>query len=340
MRSFSAALPRPKQILPASKPQSAKGKRKPNASSENFGQGRKKRKTKGKGRARMDESDDEELAISSGDDNDTIAPRSTQFIGEAPRRSDRVKKLVAGGYKHDEGGANHADTDANEDIHMTIAPSDPSVDDVQMVGLERSQSTSPTVIKEESQANVANPLSAAKYTQPEQEDATVETEPPEIELVVDEEEPKPKPLLQLKYRGFNIFGNCLCVVVEPWPPIRAVSRAPSIAPIFSNPVKAGSTSSSDVVPSGQLETVDRERTPLFLPDPDRGRSETPTPFIQSKVLPPVPLFSDAMDQDINGDALMEFSQTLNYAGDYRGGPEDDEIDGAVLFGDADEWREF
>ncbi|EEB92883.1 hypothetical protein MPER_08541 [Moniliophthora perniciosa FA553] len=47
-------------------------------------------------------------------------------------------------------------------------------------------------------------------------------------LVPDDEEEKPKPILKLKYQGFNIFGHCLCIVVEPWPPIRTPSRAPSI----------------------------------------------------------------------------------------------------------------
>jgi hypothetical protein len=158
-----------------------------------------------------------------------------------------------------------------------------------------------------------------------------------------EEEHKPKPLLQLKYQGFNISGNCLCVVVEPWPPIRAPSRAPSIAPIFSNTPRAQSIAPPNF--SHSVETTYRERTPLFLPDPDRGRSETPAPSLPGRVLPPVPLFNDTIDREIENsddDGLMEFSQVLNYAGEHRAGlvDEDDEMDGAVFFGDADEAREF
>lgn len=160
-----------------------------------------------------------------------------------------------------------------------------------------------------------------------------------IDLDIEQEE-KPKLRLQLKYQGFNISGNCLCVVVEPWPRI----RAPSMAPIFSNTTKAQSI--APVNSASSMETSYRERTPLFLPDPDRGRSETPAPSLPRRVLPPVPLFNDTMDQEIedsdDDDGLMEFSQVLNYAGEHRAGlvDDDDEIDGAVFFGDADEAREF
>jgi len=67
------------------------------------------------------------------------------------------------------------------------------------------------------------------------------------------------------------------------------------------------------MPRGQPEH--REPTPLFLPDTDR-QSETPVPFIQGRVLPPVPLFNDAADQETD-DALMEFSQALSYVGDHE-----------------------
>jgi hypothetical protein len=356
-RTFSAAPPQPKQTAPASKLKTSrtwKGKRKPSAT-ESPGKRRKKRKTKGKGRAGMEDSDEEELAISTGDDSDIVTPHSPQIIGEALRRSGRAKKLVAGGYRQDEEG----DADYAEDIHMatapdpsveprtTTAPPELSIDDAQMLVLEQSQSSElpAPVIKEEGQehaligqSNTANPA------QPEEQEGVMEPESPEIELMVDEEETKPKPLLQLKYQGFNISGNCLCVVVEPWPPIQAVSRASSIVPIFSSTARAPSIGPPDVMPSGQLEAMHRERTPLFLPDPDRRRSETPAPFVQGRVLPPVPLFNDPVDQEIeyiNDDTLMEFSQALNYAGDHRGAlEEDDEFNGGVFFGDADEAREF
>src|SRR6267154_1057087 len=46
----------------------------------------------------------------------------------------------------------------------------------------------------------------------------VEDTGPGIPIVVDDdEEPKPKLALDLKYRAFPNFNRCLCVVVEPWP---------------------------------------------------------------------------------------------------------------------------
>src|ERR1700692_4282010 len=225
---------------------------------------------------------------------------------------------------------------------MTTNPQELPTGDVQMPGRDQSQSTDQHLSFKAEGGSFAGASNTANTVQ--LEEANMEAGLSEIELVVDEEEAKPKPILQLKYQGFHIFGNCLCIVVEPWPPIRAVSRAPSIAPIFSNAARAASMAPPNVVTSGPLEATHRELTPLFLPDLDRGRSETPAPFIRGRVLPPAPLFNNSMDQE-NGDSndydLMEFSQALNYASDHRGGPDDDdEIDGAVFFGDADETREF
>lgn len=182
------------------------------------------------------------------------------------------------------------------------------------------------VIKEEEET-LTRTSYVANSLQPEDKMGSSVTE-----FVVDEEESKQKPLLQLKYQGFNIFGKCLCVVVEPWLPIQAVPSITSILP---------SMAPLDDKSSSQLET--RAQTPLFLPGHDT-HSETPAPQIPASVLPLVPLFRDTIDPEsdcVNEDALMEFSQALNYAGDHRGGPEDDdEIDGAVFFGDADEAREL
>lgn len=321
IRSFSTAPSQPAQTETVSNSNFAriwKGKRKSTATSENSAKGRKIRKTKRK--ARVDHSD-EELAISSEEDFDMLMPHSPQFIGVTPRRSGRAKKLVAGGYRQDkEGDADIVDPHAGDDVYMTPAPP--------VLAQKKCRESPDAAVKEEGQ-DLVGPPNAANSAPPEKE--LIEAGASEIELVVDEEETKPKPLLQLQYQGFNILGNCLCVVVEPWPYTQAVSRAPSVAPSVSCP---------DIMLSGQFETMHREQTPLFLPDPDRG---TPAPFIKG-VLPPVPLFRNPIDQetdDIDDDALMKFSQVLNYAGDQQGGLEDDdEIDGAVFFGDADEAREL
>jgi len=298
------------------------------------------------------EDSDEELAISSADNIGIV----TSGGEEAPRRSGRAKKLLAGAYREYEGGdeedADSAGANVSEDMEMTTtnlsgrSATTPAsqVNDTQILEQSQSRVSGATVVKEESQEEsifaVSNTINPAQTLA---EEMIIEAPGPEVEVVVDEEESKPKPLLQLTYQGFNIFGNCLCVVVEPWPPIRAASRAPSIAPIFSNAARALNIAPRDVTPSGQVEATYRERTPLFLPDPDR-RSGTPASFSQRRILPPVPLFDDLIDQgmeDNNDNDLMEYSQALNYVGDHQGGVEDDdEMDGAVFFGDADEAREL
>ncbi|KIK68041.1 hypothetical protein GYMLUDRAFT_36859 [Collybiopsis luxurians FD-317 M1] len=162
----------------------------------------------------------------------------------------------------------------------------------------------------------------------------------------DDEEEKPKPLLHLQFQGFKILGSCLCIVVEPWPPLRAPSRVPSI--LRSTP-RAPSIAPKDFVTANETGSRARSGTPLFLPDPeDRGRSETPFPdAIHVRPLP-VPLYDedestpDRGTDDIDYGGMMEFSQVLNAAGDVRAGAVDDDEDmeGAVFFGDADEVREL
>ncbi|KAK7695918.1 hypothetical protein QCA50_000557 [Cerrena zonata] len=109
------------------------------------------------------------------------------------------------------------------------------------------------------------------------------TPPPRIDLGgdEDEEEQKPKPILKLSYEGFNVNGKCLCVIVEPYPPLPAVRH---------------------FVPSGGA--AQRARTPLFLPgyDDERDRSETPAPFAgPQRNLPPVPLFLDDPEDNEDDD---------------------------------------
>ena len=201
----------------------------------------------------------------------------------------------------------------------TYAESDEEEGDIEMIPPSRTQRSPSTI------------------TAPELGDLA----PSEIELDVDEEEAKPKPILELKYQGFNISGRCLCVVVEPWPPIKAASRTPIVAPLFSNASRAPSMARPGFTSSDQRAPMHREGTPLFLPDLDRGRSETPAPSGSGRFFPPVPLFNDAivMDEDSDEDGLMTFSQSLNY-GDHGAMEVDDEIDGAIFFGDADEAREL
>jgi len=156
----------------------------------------------------------------------------------------------------------------------------------------------------------------------------------------DDDEQKPKLALELKYRSFSNFSRCLCVVVEPWPPLRRDTRAPSLA-------SSAATGRSSRVPTHSESRDRRGKTPLFLPDLDDERA-TPGPS-HGRPLPPVPLFDNPQaDRDIEeiedlGDsaAIMQFSQLLNATGRATGAiEEDDEFDGAALFADADEAKEL
>lgn len=163
----------------------------------------------------------------------------------------------------------------------------------------------------------------------------------DIELIVEEEEEKPKPLFKLKYQSFSISGHCLCVVVEPWSPQRAEAKLRSVGLGTSISLKQSLRPSNDSVIGGQ-----RAKTPLFFPDNDRVPMEMEIPFARERSLSSVPLFPDAMsgtEDDVHSDDdLMSFSQTLNAAGHMHAiaADDDDDIDGAVLFGDADEIREL
>ncbi len=156
----------------------------------------------------------------------------------------------------------------------------------------------------------------------------------------DDDEQKPKLALELKYRSFSNFNRCLCVVVEPWPPLRRASDTHAA----SLPSSAAARQSSR--PPTHSESRDqRGKTPLFLPDIDDERA-TPS-ALQGQDLPPAPLFDNSQaDRDIGktldlGAGIMQFSQLLNTTGRVTGAvEEDDEFDGAALFADADEAKEL
>ena len=133
-----------------------------------------------------------------------------------------------------------------------------------------------------------------------------------IDLEVDSEEEKPKPILNLTYQGFNIYGHCLCVVVEPWPVIRSMTTSRSVA-------------GSSLFQKRTSRPRD-ERSPLFLPE-ELQEDEDPI---------------EISDEDSDSGGMMEFSQVLRSVGDSRAGAanDDEDMDGSVLFGDADEFKEL
>ncbi|KAH9899939.1 hypothetical protein C8Q73DRAFT_725499 [Cubamyces lactineus] len=294
------------------------------------GKGGNKRKPKprpkGKGKARATEQD--EISISSEDEGDTAAPGAlTESI--ATRRSKRARKVAAGAYAED------VDEDA-DDIHPP-AGRDPSPSHTTIEDGQLNVDTAVTLKHEETEPSLADlSVPAVEGDAPE---ASVDQSPMEVEFVDEEEEEKPKPILKLSYHGFTIHGRCLCVIVEPYPPLRSGTRAPSLAPTGLIAPRAPSIAPADFVPTGGAGQ--RERTPLFLPDFDR--EPTPAP-VMSRNLPPVPLFNETAegsDEEDDGGMVL-FSQILRSMGDHPPGiaEDDDEIEGAVFFGDADETREL
>ncbi|TFK55979.1 hypothetical protein OE88DRAFT_1652529 [Heliocybe sulcata] len=319
-RNFVAGPDRPKgQMLPPppSAPQSkpTRGqKRKQSAASASAKQ--KKPKGKGKERARTRELDEEELEdfeseeeVMAEDDDADYTPRSRSTRARTSLRSRR-----------------HPEEDAIE------VDSDSPAEDVDMA---EGTNAEPVVKQETEDILPATPAPGA----PEPRISSTTGKPiHRVVINVDEEESKPKPILQLNYKNSPISGRCLCVVVEPWPPIRSASRAPSLAPTG---LRRPSIAPPDFVPS----TAVRARTPLFLPEDERGETPVPSALLGQRALPPVPLFNDAPSNGGDGEydesGMMAFSQVLNSAGDLRGmEADDDDIDGSVLFGDADETREL
>ncbi|TRM67697.1 hypothetical protein BD626DRAFT_479557 [Schizophyllum amplum] len=355
-RQFVAAPPaKPAPPPPAPTPAQGPSKRKARSKAP---RALKRQKTKGKARA----DEDEELAVTSDEDvEDEHLPNSA-----APRRSQRNRKAAVATYTED------VDDMETDDAPESSAPPPTQVE-------EHVQDEKPDQVEEPDQdVDMSEAPAAMPPASPPPDE-----QPSVFDLVEDEEE-KPKPLLQLRYQGFSIFGHCLCVVVEPWPKIRSASGAPSRAGSVAPP-RAISLLPFDRETSVAPPGTQRARTPLFLPDPDDRRSLTPGPRGLSpaprsardgsaalassrdgsvapttsrdgRMLPPVPLFDDPPreplflggeeddeDDDMDdGGGMMALSQALHAAGDLPGtaAEDDEDMDGSIFFGDADEVREL
>jgi hypothetical protein len=181
-------------------------------------------------------------------------------------------------------------------------------------------------------------LATRQSSHVENTDATLEMD--------EDDEPKPKLSLELKYRAFSNFNRCICVVVEPWPPQRTGSRAPSVA----LSAVAGASTATSTTSEFSANRGQRAKTPLFFPDVDDEPTIPTSGHTHLRTLPPVPLFDDPptthdtndVDEWGDSDALMQFSQMLNTTGRVGGADveEEDEFDGTTLFADADEAREL
>lgn len=171
------------------------------------------------------------------------------------------------------------------------------------------------------------------------DEVTMSPQDDTFDLPVDEEEEKPKPGLQLKYKGFSIYGQCLCIVVEPWPAVRSTNLTLQELGGISSQRSTHGQSTQAV-----SNVASRAKTPLFLAednDMDQDEVETREPNPVTHPWDDLERM-DESDTDSEMGAMMAFSQALNLAGDNRPGAaeDEDEIEGAVLFGDADEARQL
>lgn len=158
--------------------------------------------------------------------------------------------------------------------------------------------------------------------------------------IVEEEEEKPKPVLGLTYQGFNLYGQCLCVVVEPWPVVR----------VTTTPLMLSGHGAKSQKPSSNAAPV---KEPLFLPEdpedytPNAAKTSAQDVPVQinKAYLDQVLHDGQAVDDPSEGDndmgGMMEFSQIIYYSGDVQSGAiHDDDADESILFGDADEIKEL
>ncbi|KAF9646026.1 hypothetical protein BDM02DRAFT_3119350 [Thelephora ganbajun] len=238
-----------------------------------------------------------------------------------PRRSKRQRKTVNVGY--DEGG----DTDK-----------DSTDDDDEFVMDSEAPETGPQTQSGDEDDEVVIVKNEERESSLRSRSQSQQPGPSFINLDAEEEEMKPKPQLQLSFNGFKIFGRCLCVIVEPWP----VIRAPLEPKVPQSSWAAANSREPSVVPGS---ASDRGQTPLFLPDDD-NREVTPAPTSRTD-RPPVPLFNDpppnndVQDNEDEEGGMVLFSELLSATGGLRVDADDEDgFDGAILFGDADERKEL
>lgn len=166
-----------------------------------------------------------------------------------------------------------------------------------------------------------------------QDDANITANIVEVSLYpeVEEEEEKPKPALSLRYQGFNIYGHCLCIVVEPWPVVRTVTS--NVAPIFTSAIGPPKNSHPPSEPLFLADEVDEEDS--------ANTSGNTGQYINKSYLEQCLSDAEVDAEEESTGGMIEFSQVLQNIGDSAGAMnDDDDMDGSVLFGDADEHREL
>jgi hypothetical protein len=281
-RTFIAAPPliMPKHVPPApTTPTTPKQAPTPSAAPKNHpAPATKKRKLKGKARAREWE---DENVISLSDSDEDLAPKVF-----APRHSTRAKKIVTGGYRHQ---------DRDESSEPEVIEKDPAGASDAFIHTDAQKTIScPAESSQATRNDVVEGLHEAALLAFDDIEMASPPPPPTVlaqELIIEinEEENQLKPLVQLRYEGINTWGQCLCVIVEPWPPIRTNTRAPSAAPPAP---RSPSIAPADYCAVSTVAGGRRSRMPLFIPDEfERERSEAPaTRFGRQRQDVPPPCF--------------------------------------------------
>lgn len=262
--------------------------------------------------------------ISEDDDSNILYGDNTG----APRRSQRLNSTAPGRYCEGDGVLDIVDdTDSSEpldSVRITDPPPRNEFDLTEEVSME---------VAGEATA-VGSHGGMDTSTEDNSQRGTLGAT--EIDLTMeDEEEEKPKPVLRLSYQGLSVSSHCLCVVVEPWPSQHSTVPLQPVAPVpvaLPSEASIGSCIDEDI-------PLQRGRTPLFLPEFDEVTD-------LNKAHTQVPLFGTSSrqvdDSGYGSDTIMNFSQAVNATGHTTAAfaEDDDDMEGAVLFGDADEVREF
>lgn len=275
-RHFVAAPAPPPEVVPPPRapspvPSKQKGKKRARAPRKMPAPSQKAKQRKTKGRQRAKESSDEDVIDISSDEDASAATLVLEPSATAPRRSARARRVKAGGYRERDGDDDeeiqevHQIHDVDGDVEM-VAPldgaqaqmeQDPAatalrMDDSNLIAMDESEESTapqPAVKREIVEPSVGDP-GPVKEIIAEIVEASTSEQDAQPMLQDEEEEDKKNLTLRLKYEGFNIQGRHLCVVVEPYPPIRAQTRAPSLAPIFDHTQRAPSIAPADYIPRG------------------------------------------------------------------------------------------